>query len=96
MVEDNNRKFGGFDVGDTGTKLQGYRIERNYSPGIPKMIQWVVKYSGGYIKDQKQASYVLIGFAALAVAISLFLVSSGGGQEVSPEEIFRNTPSGPQ
>ena len=43
-------------------------------PGTPKMIQWIIKYSKGLIKDEKQASYVLLGFIALVVVISLFLL----------------------
>ena len=44
----------------------------------PKIIQLVMKYSGGYIKDEKQASYFLIGFVAVAIIISLFLIFGGG------------------
>jgi hypothetical protein len=39
-----------------------------------KMAQLVIKYSGGAIKEQKQAEYVLLGFALLVIAISLFLL----------------------
>jgi hypothetical protein len=41
---------------------------------IPKMAQWVIKLSGGAIKEQKQAEYVLLGFVFVAIAISLFLI----------------------
>ena len=47
----------------------------------PKIVEWVIKYSGGTIKDKKQANYVLVGFVALAIIISLFLISGGGGNE---------------
>jgi len=45
-----------------------------FLPNTPKIIQWVIKYSGGLIKDEKQAYYVLIGFITIAIIISLFLV----------------------
>ena len=44
----------------------------------PKIIQWTIKYSGGLIKDTKQASYVLSGIVVLVIIISLFLIFSGG------------------
>jgi predicted PurR-regulated permease PerM len=54
-----------------GEELQ--RPARSFNSENPKIIQWVIKYSGGYIKDEKQANYVLIGFVAAAVIVSLFL-----------------------
>jgi hypothetical protein len=36
---------------------------------IPAMAGWVIKSSGGLIKNEKQASYVLVGFVILAVII---------------------------
>jgi len=67
----------------TGVKFEEYRAP-HYYPGTPKMIQWVIKYSGGFIKDEKQASYVLIGLVAVAVVIVLFLVFSGGSGQPTP------------
>lgn len=46
---------------------------------VPGMVRFIMKYSGGYVKDEKQANYVLIGFVVLAVIISSFLIFSGGG-----------------
>lgn len=37
----------------------------------------MIKYSGGLVKDEKQANYVLLGFVALAIIISLFLFFGG-------------------
>lgn len=45
----------------------------------PKIIELVIKYSGGYIQGEKQASYMLIGFVAVAIAVSLFLIFDGKG-----------------
>ena len=41
----------------------------------PKMIKWVIKYSGGLIKDEKQANYFLLGFVVLSLIFSLFFTS---------------------
>ena len=45
-----------------------------FFPETPKMVQWVIKYSGGLIKDERQANYVLIGFVVVIVVIVLFLI----------------------
>lgn len=49
------------------------------SSTTPKIIQWLIKYSGGLIKNEKQASYFLLGFIVLAVIISIFLIFGIGG-----------------
>ena len=49
-------------------------------PFAPKIIRWLIKYSGGLIKNEKQASYVLLGFIVFVVIISLFLIFGRGGQ----------------
>ncbi len=49
------------------------------SPTAPKIIRWLIKYSGGLIKNEKQASYFILGFIVLAVIISFLLIFSGGG-----------------
>lgn len=40
---------------------------------VPKMVKVVMKISGGAIKDQKQAEYILLGFVIVAIGISVFL-----------------------
>ena len=50
------------------------------SPTAPKIIRWVIKYTGGLIKNEKQAYYVLLGFIVFVVIISLFLIFGRGGQ----------------
>jgi len=55
-----------------------------FFPETPKIIQWVIKYSGGLIKDERQANYVLIGFVVVMIIISLVLVFSGNEKQ----EIF--------
>jgi len=71
---------------DTGVKLQNGERQptQTFFPGTPKIIRWVIKYSGGLVKDEKQASYVLIGLAVVAIIVSLFLIFGGGEKQ----EIF--------
>ena len=49
------------------------RTRQSFQTPTPKIVEWVIKYSGGSIKDEKQANYILIGFVAVAIIISLFL-----------------------
>jgi predicted PurR-regulated permease PerM len=53
-------------------------------PETPKIIQWVMKYSGSLVKNEKQAQYVVLGFVVLAIIVSLFLVFGGGGNGTLP------------
>ncbi len=60
-----------------GIKFHEHQASRShYSKKTPKIIQWTIKYSGGLVKNKKQAIYVLMGFVILAVIVSLFLVFS--------------------
>ncbi|MEK7540860.1 MAG: hypothetical protein AAB529_01305 [Patescibacteria group bacterium] len=64
---------------DSNVKSQdeGQLPVQSFPPGTPKMIQWVIKRSGGLVKSEIQAQYILLGFAGLAIIISLFLVFGG-------------------
>ena len=46
---------------------------QSFQTTTPKITEWVMKHSGGTIKNEKQANYVLIGFVVVAIVISLFL-----------------------
>ena len=95
-MDQENKNDEGIDLSDslkdsgTGVKFDEYRMPRSYYPGTPKIIQWVIKYSGGLIKNEKQAQYVLIGFVAVAIIISLFLfynsVTSNRSQKLTPAQ----------
>src|SRR3989344_2389326 len=58
---------------------------RFQSQQTPAIVRWVVQYSGGYVKDEKQATYVLVGFAAAAIVIASILWFRGGGSEAKFE-----------
>jgi len=77
--------------------FEGAEFQRpiqSFQKPTPKIIQLVIKCSGGYIKNEKQASNVLILLVVVAIIISLFLVFSGNNQKLSPEEkYFQNIPS---
>jgi len=75
---------------DTGVQFKEYRAPRSYSSSeTPKIIQWVIKYSAGLVKNKKQANYVLLGFVVVAIIVSLFLIFGGGGSNI-PKEALEN------
>ncbi len=51
------------------------------------LVQLMVKYSGGYVRDEKQANYVLIGFVFVAIIISSFLFFDGGDKTQFPNPL---------
>ena len=58
------------------------RPSQSFQTPTPKIVQWVIKYSGGAIKDEKQANYVLIGFVAVVFVVVIIFLFSGGGEKV--------------
>src|SRR3989344_2187890 len=53
-------------------------VKTEIASDLPKMVQLVVKFSGGYIKDEKQANYVLFGLVILMFALTFYFLFSGG------------------
>lgn len=99
-MEQNNDNRGidlshALDDSSSRVKFEGEEFQRprSFQTPTPKIVQWVIKYSGGLIKDEKQANYVLIGFVAVAIVISLFLFFGGGKPKPSSQEqVFPGTP----
>jgi hypothetical protein len=48
-----------------------------YQSSTPKIIQGVMKYSGGLVKDEAQAIYVIIGFAGIFIVCLFFIFGIG-------------------
>jgi len=74
---------------DSGVKFQNeeQRPTQTFFLGTPKIIQGVIKYLGGLIKDEKQASYVLIGLVAVAIIITIIFMVFGGSNQPMPGTI---------
>jgi len=62
--------------------------------GTPKIIRLVLKISRGYLKNEKQAGYLIIAFAVLALTISLFLIL-GNKTRIAEKNIFDPKTSAP-
>lgn len=75
-----------FEVKSSAEAIQ-QAPEISKTSDVPKMVQLVMKYSGGAIKEQRQAEYVLLGFAAVIFLISLYLFFGVGSkaQKFTPE-----------
>lgn len=71
---------------DSEAKFQDKQEEpaQVFRPGTPKIIQRVIKYSGGLIKNENQAVYILIGFVALAIIVTIIIVVSSGSNQPTP------------
>ena len=55
-------------------KDKGWGAIKYYrEPSAPKIIQWIMKYSGGLIKNTNQAGYVLFTFIIITFGTSLYL-----------------------
>ncbi len=87
MTEYNNTDQ---STGHVQFENEGYMAFKYYrEPEPPKMAGLITKYSGGLIKDSRQASYVLLGIAILFFLLSFYFFShignsSGNFPKVSP------------
>jgi hypothetical protein len=56
------------------------------------IVRFLIKYSGGAIKEEKQAEYVLLAFVIIALSTSLYLFF-GGGEGRNIEELDPSVPA---
>ncbi len=54
------------------------------SKDVPGMAGLVIKYSGGLIKEQKTAEYVLLGIVILCMGASMYFFFGGSSSTVPP------------
>ena len=52
-----------------------------------KMAGWVIKFSGGKVKNERQVNFVLVTIIIISVTISLFLILDTGGSIPSQKDI---------
>lgn len=82
--------------------LKQFEVESSVSPQpqvgqipkaydeAPKMVRLVMKLSGGAIKEQKQAEYVLLGLVVVMFALSFYFFFGGSGnksQKLTPAQL---------
>ncbi len=70
-------------VSDSVDVMSSQKLEIPEDISTPKMVKKLIKWSGGAIKDQRQAEYVLLGVVIVFISISIYLffgVSSGSNE----------------
>lgn len=101
MIEDKDNKeeinlsgviIGAPDRPDVSVKFKDEEQMPNqiFNPETPKMVKWIIRYSGGLIKNEKQANYVLLGFVALVIIFLLFSFFSRSKAPKIRVEDFKN------
>ncbi len=71
-----------------GGTISGKKPASEYLDERPLLVRWVMKGSGGLIKTEKHANYVLAGLILIVIAISAYLFYiSGRSPEISMEKI---------
>ena len=59
------------------------------NPESSKMVGWIMKYSGGMIKEERQAEYVLLGIAVIFILTSLYLFFGDNLQKKAPVKTIK-------
>jgi len=54
-------------------------------PQESKIVQWIIKFSGGLVQNKKQANYVLLIFVVLSLVVSFYLFFGGGSRTEETE-----------
>ena len=62
------------------------RNEYNDISENSEISQWLIRHSGGYITNKKQANYAMTGCALLMILVSLFLLLNRNKFPLTPEE----------
>ena len=80
-------------VSETVDVLKSQRMQIPQDSDTPKMIGLVMKYSGGLIKEEKQAEYFLLGVVVFMFALSAYFFFRGGNElmptPINPPTIVR-------
>lgn len=53
-----------------------------------KIVELTIKYSNGYIKNEKQATYAIVVFVVIAVVLSFFFLSTSSGSAQDESQIL--------
>jgi len=52
----------------------------------PKIVQWVMRNSGGLIKNEQTATYLIQALSIIAIGLSIFWIFGDTTQERTPKE----------
>jgi hypothetical protein len=76
-------------------EVQGVQFEEDqWKSGLPTfadegpwIVRLLIKYSGGTVRDQKTAEYILLGLVIVIIIVSVFLFFNGGGNRPTSGEV---------
>lgn len=77
------------DSDDKKVQFQEYHVPRSSLEEKSKLVEWVISHSGGLVKNEKQASYTILGFFGLSLVVTIILLSNafgGPSMKLQPEE----------
>ena len=61
------------------------QMSDEYGREYTGMAAWVIRLSGGRIRDARSASYALLVFVAFVLVVSIFLYVGEGSKKFSPD-----------
>jgi len=83
-----------FEVKSTAEQIKEQNSLLPKNSELPGMDRLVMKLSGGLIKKQKQADYVLLGFTVITTVFTIFLsINAFNGPSETPADFRGNIPS---
>lgn len=56
------------------TQFNEQRLSPSFAPNSPKIIRWTIKYSGGLIKREKEAFYLVLTIITIFMIVSFYLL----------------------
>ena len=71
------------------------QLNELYLSDKPKFIRWIIQYSGGLIKTEKQATYLLIAMVAIFVIVSIFIFIKSNSNTAQEEYLKNGYPKPP-
>lgn len=69
---------------DTGVNFQDQTDKTYYHAKTPKIIGWIIRYSGGIIKNENQAAYAIMVFFLVSILLFLFSIFASFRNDIKP------------
>jgi len=71
------------------------QLNELYLSDKPRFIRWIIQYSGGVIKTEKKATYLLLTMVAIFVVVSIFIFIKSNSNSVQEEYSKNGYPKPP-
>jgi len=78
---------------ETVDVLKSQRTQISQDFDTPKMVKWVIKYSGGMIKNERRAEYMLLVLVIIMFGLSFyFFFGASIMNKINPPRSYVNSP----